>query len=144
MIFNKLFGLRRLRRDNDDFEQSFWSGKNLNDLYASASADEPGGNNFRGVKSAAVDALIKRVAAATTLTELRTASHALDRVVMWSHWQIPQLFANGEPVSYWNKFGRPGVAAKHFSIDSYSGDSSAPWPLWTWWDKSLDKPETKR
>ena len=40
VIFNKLFGLRRLRRDNDDFEQSFWSGKNLNDLYASASANQ--------------------------------------------------------------------------------------------------------
>ena len=40
VIFNKLFGLRRLRRGNDDFEQSFWSGKNLNDLYASASANQ--------------------------------------------------------------------------------------------------------
>ena len=146
------FALYRRRLESFDYEMiTIVEGKftlpnasDLESLYASASADEPGGNNFRGVKSAAVDALIKRVAAATTLTELRTASHALDRVVMWSHWQIPQLFANGEPVSYWNKFGRPGVAAKHFSIDSYSGDSSAPWPLWTWWDKSLDKPETKR
>jgi len=40
VIFNKLFGLRQLRRGNDDFEQSFWSGKNLNDLYASASANQ--------------------------------------------------------------------------------------------------------
>ena len=40
VIFNKLFSLRRLRRGNDGFEQSFWSGKNLNDLYASASANQ--------------------------------------------------------------------------------------------------------
>ena len=146
------YALYRRRLESFDYEMiTIVEGKftlpnasDLESLYASAGADEPGSNNFRGVKSRAVDALIKHIAAATTLTELRTASHALDRVVMWSHWQIPQLFANGEPVSYWNKFGRPGVAAQHFSIDSYAGDSSAPWPLWTWWDKSLDKSATKR
>ena len=37
MIFSKLFGLRRLRAGNDAFEQEFWSGKNLTDLYNSAS-----------------------------------------------------------------------------------------------------------
>ncbi len=39
VIFSKLFGLRRLRRGNDAFEQEFWSGKNLNDLFNSASAN---------------------------------------------------------------------------------------------------------
>ena len=37
VIFSKLFGLRRLRLDNEAFEQEFWSGKNLNDLFNSAS-----------------------------------------------------------------------------------------------------------
>ena len=36
VIFSKLFGLRRLRLDNEAFEQEFWSGKNLNDLFNSA------------------------------------------------------------------------------------------------------------
>ena len=36
VIFSKLFGLRSLRRGNDDFEREFWSGKNLNDLYSGA------------------------------------------------------------------------------------------------------------
>ncbi len=39
VIFSKLFGLRRLRQDNDAFEQSFWSGKNLTDLYNTASSN---------------------------------------------------------------------------------------------------------
>ena len=38
VIFNKLIGLRRLRRDNDTFETEFWSGKNLNDLLTAASS----------------------------------------------------------------------------------------------------------
>jgi biopolymer transport protein TolQ len=33
VIFAKLFGLRRLRSGNDQFERDFWSGKNLSELY---------------------------------------------------------------------------------------------------------------
>jgi peptide/nickel transport system substrate-binding protein/microcin C transport system substrate-binding protein len=115
----------------------------LRDLYGSANADVPGGHNYRGVKSQAVDALVERIGAASTMDELMTASHALDRVIMWNHWQIPQLFTKAEPTSYWNKFGIPKVQAHYFQIDSYPNDHSQPWPLWTWWDKSLEaKPAT--
>jgi biopolymer transport protein TolQ len=37
VIFGKLFGLKRVRDSNEDFEREFWSGKNLNDLHQSAS-----------------------------------------------------------------------------------------------------------
>ncbi|MEK8027891.1 MAG: biopolymer transport protein TolQ [Pseudomonadota bacterium] len=43
VIFGKLFGLRRLRQGNEDFEREFWSGKNLNDLYSTAAARTSGG-----------------------------------------------------------------------------------------------------
>jgi biopolymer transport protein TolQ len=36
VIFAKIFGLRSLKRTNDDFEREFWSGKNLNELYNAA------------------------------------------------------------------------------------------------------------
>ena len=36
VIFSKVFGLRGIRGGNEDFEREFWSGKNLNDLYAAA------------------------------------------------------------------------------------------------------------
>ncbi len=111
----------------------------LRSLYGSQGADVPGGNNYRGVKSKAVDALIERITAASTIEDLRTAAHALDRVIMWNHWQIPQLFVRTEPTSYWNKFGLPAIKPKYFQIDSIPDEHSLPWPLWTWWDKSLDK-----
>ncbi len=56
----------------------------LRSLYGSANADVQGGNNYRGVKSPAVDALIERIGEASTMSELLTASHALDRVIMWN------------------------------------------------------------
>jgi biopolymer transport protein TolQ len=36
VIFGKLFGLRRVRIANEEFERDFWAGKNINDLYADA------------------------------------------------------------------------------------------------------------
>jgi biopolymer transport protein TolQ len=36
VIFGKLFGLKRTRSANEDFEREFWAGKNINDLYAEA------------------------------------------------------------------------------------------------------------
>ena len=36
VIFGKLFGLRRTRAANEEFEREFWAGKNLNELYQDA------------------------------------------------------------------------------------------------------------
>jgi biopolymer transport protein TolQ len=44
VIFGKLFGLKRVRASNEGFEREFWSGQNLQDLYADAAkkADSAG------------------------------------------------------------------------------------------------------
>jgi len=36
VIFGKLFGLRKVRASNEEFEREFWAGKNLNDLFNDA------------------------------------------------------------------------------------------------------------
>ena len=36
VIFGKLFGLRKTKAANDEFEREFWAGRNLNDLYTEA------------------------------------------------------------------------------------------------------------
>ena len=36
VIFGKLFGLKRVRNRNEEFERDFWAGRNLNELYADA------------------------------------------------------------------------------------------------------------
>ena len=108
-------------------------------LYGSKSADEQGNSNFRGVKSPAIDAIIAAMGRAQTLEELRDAARAMDRVVMWNFWQIPDLWASREPISYWDKFARPEVLPPYFGADTLISGfvEHGPWPLWTWWDKSL-------
>lgn len=139
------FALYRRRLETFDYDMiiivegkfTLPNAADLDSLYGSAGATQEGSNNFRGVKSPAVDALIKRIRDAASMDDLLTASHALDRVVMWNHWQIPQLFTRTEPSSYWDKFGLPTVQARYMSIDSFASSYSPPWPLWTWWDKTL-------
>ena len=115
------------------------NASDLRQIYHSSNADETGSQAYRGVKSRAVDALIERIDQANTLDDLRSAARALDRVVMWNHWQIPQLYSPGENTSYWNKFGIPKTQPRYFQIDSIPDEHSMPWPLWTWWDKASDK-----
>lgn len=143
------FALYRTRLQKYDYDMVALAGGDftlpdagtLSSILGSKSADTPGNSNFRGVKSKAVDAMIEAVGRAETLQQLRDAARALDRIVTWGFFQIPVLYFNVEPVSFWNRFGIPKVQAKYFSADTYfTGiNEAAPWPLSCWWDKALDK-----
>jgi len=135
------FALYRRRLEGYDFDMIAIAGGDftlpdatgLLSAFGSKSADEKGNNNFRGVKSRAADHLIKLMSEAKTLDELRDAARALDRVIMWNHWQIPDLYASDEKSSYWDKFGMPAQRPRFFTIDTASGFPA--WPLETWWIK---------
>jgi len=100
--------------------------------YGSKAADEKGSDNLRGVKSRAVDALLAAMSTARTLDELRDAARALDRVVMWNHWQVPELYSNEERASYWNRFGLPATRPLYYTLES-SLVELPPWAVVTWW-----------
>ena len=139
------FALYRRRLEEYDFDMIAIAGGDftlpdatgLLSAFGSKSADEKGNNNFRGVKSRAVDHLIQVMAEARTLDELRDAARALDRIIMWSHWQVPDLYASDEKSSYWDKFGMPARRPRYFTIDTGSGFPA--WPLETWWIKDPAK-----
>ncbi len=133
------FALYRRRLEEYDFDAITIAGGDftlpdatgLLTAFGSKAADEKGNNNFRGVKSPAADRLLAVMAEARTLNELRDAARALDRVIMWNHWQVPDLYTADQKASYWNKFGMPARRPLYFTIDTGSG--FAPWPLETWW-----------
>ena len=143
------FALYRTRLQQYDYDMVALAGGDLtlpdagtlSSLLGSKSFATPGNNNFRGVNSRAVDAMIEAVGRAETMQQLRDAARALDRIVTWSFFQIPVLYFNVEPVSFWNRFGIPKVQARYFTADTYfTGINEAlPWPLVCWWDKALDR-----
>lgn len=133
------FALYRRRLDEYDFDMVAIAGgdftlpdaTSLMNTFGSKAADEKGNNNFRGVKSPAADHLIQVMSEARTLDELRDAARALDRIIMWSHWQVPDLYASDQKASYWNRFGMPRQRPRFFTIDTGAGFPA--WPLETWW-----------
>jgi microcin C transport system substrate-binding protein len=109
-------------------------------LYGSKAADTKAEGNYRGVKSAAVDHILDAMAKATTLEDFRDACRALDRVVMWNHWQVPELYSDDERLAHWAKFGMPKVQPLHFTTDlSPDLDNRLPWPITSWWIKDAAK-----
>jgi peptide/nickel transport system substrate-binding protein/microcin C transport system substrate-binding protein len=143
------FALYRRRLQQYDFDMvtivdgtfTLPEGSSLAAAFGSKSFAEEGNSNFRGVNSKVADALIEAINRASTMDELRDAARAFDRVATWSFWQIPDLYLGVENVSHWTKFGKPKVMAKYFRADTLISGfiEHGPWPLWTWWDKSLEK-----
>ncbi len=113
------------------FGQSLSPGNEQRDFWGSAAADKQGSRNLAGIKSEAVDALIEKLVFVKDRKELITACHALDRVIMWSNYFVPQWFGPVERVAYWNRFGKPD------KVPDYGRYTSMP-STW-WWDEAKAK-----
>jgi microcin C transport system substrate-binding protein len=92
------------------FAQSLSPGNEQRDFWTSAKADVKGGRNLIGIKNPAVDALVEQITKAKDRAELITLCRALDRVLLWSHYVIPQWHFDRFRLAYWDKFGQPATA----------------------------------
>lgn len=91
----------------------FYPGAEQMALWHSSQADVKGGNNLAGVKNPAVDAAIAALTGAKDKAHLITAGRALDRILLWEHYVIPNWQSGSFRIAYWNKFGIPPVAPKY-------------------------------
>ncbi len=103
------------------FGQSESPGNEQRDYWGTEAAGRPGSRNVIGIEDPVVDALIDKVIFAPDRESLVVATRALDRVLLWGHYVIPQWHIRYERLAYWDKFGRTGVAPK------YGAD------LFAWW-----------
>ena len=89
--------------------QSLSPGNEQRAYWGSAAADSPSSRNFAGIKDPVVDELIELVISAPDRESLIQRTRALDRVLLWGHYVIPQLNAPYDRFLFWDKFGRPEV-----------------------------------
>jgi microcin C transport system substrate-binding protein len=94
------------------FGQSESPGNEQRDFWSSQSADTKGGRNVIGIKDPVVDDLINIVIAAPDREGLVVRTHALDRVLLWGHYVIPQWHLAADRIVYWNRFSRPAKNPK--------------------------------
>ena len=62
-----------------------------------------------GIKDPVIDKLIDLIIAAPNRKALIMRTRALDRVLLWNHFVIPQWHIQNFRVAFWDKFGRPKV-----------------------------------
>ena len=106
--------------------ESLSPGNEQRDFWGSQAADRPGSRNFIGIKNPAIDVLIDKVIFAKDRAELVAATKALDRVLLWNFYVVPQWTYPYVRTARWDRFSRPETMPKY-------GRSAFP-TVW-WWDK---------
>jgi microcin C transport system substrate-binding protein len=121
----------RLRQWDYDIVVASWAeslspGNEQRNYWSSQAADIPGSRNVVGIKNPAVDELINRVVFAKSREELVAATKALDRVLLWNFYVVPQWTYPFQRTARWDRFGHPETMPKY-------GQAAFP-NIW-WWDK---------
>lgn len=89
------------------FGQSESPGNEQRFYWGSEAADTDGSRNLAGIKNPAIDKLIDQIIFAKSREELVTATRALDRVLLFSHYVVPNWHTAYERIAYWDRFGQP-------------------------------------
>lgn len=114
------------RLDNFEYDMTTYiylpvtiPGAELTRRFGSAAASQPGSENYPGVKSKAVDALIRAALAADTLDDLETATHALDRVLINLYALIPQYYLPNARIAYKATLGHPAIVPDSYQYEDW-------------------------
>ncbi|MBY8917261.1 extracellular solute-binding protein [Nitratireductor sp. L1-7-SE] len=99
------------------FVNSLSPGNEQREYWGSKAADTPGTRNLAGVKDPIVDALVEKIIYVKDREELVAASRALDRVLLWNYYWVPQWHAPYVRIAYWNKFGMPEKQPEYAGVD---------------------------
>lgn len=108
------------RMNNFDFDmtvmvipQSSSPGNEQRDFWASYKADTPGARNFIGIQDPVVDALVEQIIVAPSREELILRARALDRVLQWGHYVVPNWHLPAWRIAYWQHLKRPADVAPY-------------------------------
>ena len=82
-------------------------GNEQRDKWSSHATNTPGSSNYMGVNSPVVDQLVGDIIKADSREDLVTATRALDRVLLWGYYTIPQWFLPVNRVAYFRPIQHP-------------------------------------
>ena len=132
----------RNRLDEFDFDlltgvwgQSLSPGNEQREFWGSEAATRPGSRNLVGIQDPVIDELIELVITAPDRETLVQRTRALDRVLLWGHYVVPQFHVGEQRFAYWDKFGKPAPTELRGAVVD------------TWWidvEKEADLAERRR
>jgi microcin C transport system substrate-binding protein len=112
------------------YGQSQSPGNEQRNYWQSSSANRVGSHNYAGIQSSAVDGLVDRIIYAQTKEELIAGCRALDRVLWYGYYLIPNWYLPVHRLSYQNKFVSPETLPLYYNPFQL---------LMTWWENSDEK-----
>ena len=120
----------RLRNFDFDMNIQVWPeslspGNEQREFWGSQAAGQAGSLNVVGIKNLVVDELINQVIFAKDRASLVAATKALDRVLLWNFYVVPQFTYPYVRYARWDRFSHAEALPKY-------GHSGLP-SLW-WWD----------
>jgi microcin C transport system substrate-binding protein len=105
------------------FGQSQSPGNEQRNNWTTAAAKRKGSRNLAGVQSPVVDNLVEAIIYATTQPELTAACRALDRVLWFDYYVVPNWYLAFHRIAYNAKFRMPKQLPLYYSpsqlIDSW-------------------------
>jgi len=87
--------------------QSLSPGNEQRIYWSSKAAAAPGSQNYAGIKDPVIDELVELVIAAPDRESLVQRTRALDRVLLWGQYVIPNWHIPYDRMIFWDKFGIP-------------------------------------
>lgn len=121
------------RINNFDFDmcvfvygQSLSPGNEQRNFWYSESASQNGSRNLAGIKNKVVDYLVDKIIYADNKRQLTTACKALDRVLWYGYYLVPNWYTDSHRVVYHNKFNIPENIPKYYNYSQFQ---------MTWWSR---------
>lgn len=112
------------------YGQSQSPGNEQKNYWHSQMADVKGSGNLAGINSPVVDDLVEKIIYANTQDELTASCKALDRVLWYGFYIIPNWYVGGHRLVYYDKFYMPEQLPKYYNYMQL---------LMSWWmnDKNM-------
>ncbi|MDY0389869.1 MAG: extracellular solute-binding protein [Desulfobulbus oligotrophicus] len=106
------------------YGQSQSPGNEQRDYWTTSTADRKGSRNLAGIKSSAVDALVDAIIYAETQEQLTIACRALDRVLWYGYYVVPNWYLPNHRVAYATRLRHPEQLPLYYGSEQW---------LDTWW-----------
>ena len=107
------------------YGQSQSPGNEQRNFWHSSVASVNGSRNYAGIQSPIVDNFVDKVIYAENRTQLVAACKALDRVLWYGYYLVPNWYLGSHRISYYNKFHFPAQLPLYYSPFDL---------LMTWWE----------
>ncbi len=122
--------VRRVREFDFDmivsgYGQSQLPGKELVNYWHSSVVDEEGSRNYAGIQNPVIDDLVEKIVNAPNKETRVAMARAIDRILLFGEYLVPNWYIAYHRVAYWDKFGIPETKPLYYS--------PIPWALSTWW-----------